>query len=145
MSANSDASSGPPLCHCGVPAVLRDSTNANFHGCVNQEKPSDSDFFDWAEPEMCPYGKRLVEGLKDKEEGMWAEIDRVEKLMEIELATYKANMEGQFAQFRARALELYQTREKLYKFREKMYKSREKMYQIALVIVILLMLFYVKK
>jgi hypothetical protein len=37
MSANSDASSGPPLCHCGVPAVLRDSTNANFHGCVNQE------------------------------------------------------------------------------------------------------------
>jgi hypothetical protein len=100
---------------------------------------------------MCLYGKRLVEGLKDKEEGMWAEIDRVEKLMEIELATYKANMEGQFAQFRVqllcqtRALELYQTREKLYKFREKMYKSREKMYQIALVIVILLMLFYVKK
>jgi hypothetical protein len=70
---------------------------------------------------MCIYEKRLMERLKDKEEGMRAEIARLEKLMETKLTKYKANMESQSAQYRVQ-LELYQTREKLYQSREKMYQ-----------------------
>jgi hypothetical protein len=84
---------------------------------------------------MCIYEKRLMERLKDKEEGMRVEIARHEKLMETESTKYKANMESQFAQFQLQ-LDLYQTREKVY-------QSREKMYQASLVFVILLLLFYI--
>jgi ABC-type phosphate transport system permease subunit len=84
---------------------------------------------------MCIYEKTLMERLKSKEEGMRAEIARLEKLMETKLTKYKENIETQSGQIRLQ-LEMYQTREKMYQF-------REKIYQAALVLVILLMLFYV--
>lgn len=84
---------------------------------------------------MCIYEKTLMERLKGKEEGMRAEIARLEKLMETKLTKYKENIETQSSQIRLQ-LEMYQTREKMYQF-------REKIYQAALVLVILLMLFYV--
>lgn len=99
------------------------------------QKPGDCKLFEWADQEMCIYEKTLMERLKGKEEGMRAEIARLENLMETKLTKYKANIETQSGQIRLQ-LEMYQTREKMYQF-------REKMYQAALVLVILLLLFYV--
>jgi hypothetical protein len=46
---------------------------------------------------MCVHGKRVLQRLKDKEEGLRAEVARVEGMMNAKLTTCKANMESQFA------------------------------------------------
>jgi hypothetical protein len=50
----------------------------------------DCDFFQSADKEMCVHGKRVLQRLKDKKERSWAEVARVEEIMNAELT----NMQG---------------------------------------------------
>lgn len=66
-----------------------------------------------------------MQRLKDMEAQTQAKVGRLEKLMETELAKYKAHVE------------------KMQQSKEELNQSREKMYQIVLAFIIFLMLFYV--
>jgi hypothetical protein len=58
------------------------------------QQVGDCDLFDWADNKISTYKRRIMQRLKDFEEQSGAEVRGLEKLMDIELAKYKARMEN---------------------------------------------------
>lgn len=58
------------------------------------QNPGDCDCLHWANLKMCNNERRVVNRLKEKEEGMRAEVARVEK-MDTVITKCKTNMESQ--------------------------------------------------
>ncbi|XP_059444181.1 uncharacterized protein LOC132176048 [Corylus avellana] len=144
MSANSDASSGRPLCRCGAVAFVRYSwTNDNYsrkwYGCEKYKQVGDCGFFLWADNEMTTYEKRIMRRLKDIEEQTRAEIGRLEKLLAAEQAQYRTHLENMF-----------QSRDEMWKSlvannqsRAVKFQFKQMTYQAVLALLVLLVFLYV--
>jgi hypothetical protein len=96
------------------------------------QQVSDCGFFDWADNEMSTYERRIMQWLEDVEEQSQAEVRRLKKLIDIELAKYKAQVEN-----------MWQSKEELWTSRVQLNQFREKMYHAVLALIILLVLLYV--
>ncbi|KAB1205560.1 hypothetical protein CJ030_MR7G000897 [Morella rubra] len=62
-----------PMCDCSVQASLKTAyTEGNFgrrfFACVNHKYGRSCNFFNWYDPPMCSYGRRVLRHLREKHE-----------------------------------------------------------------------------
>jgi hypothetical protein len=56
------------------------------------QQVGDCGFFNWADNKMSIYERRIMQWLKDVEEHSWAEVRRLEQLINIKLARFREKM-----------------------------------------------------
>ncbi|XP_059431582.1 uncharacterized protein LOC132165097 [Corylus avellana] len=106
-SAQSSASSAlQGLCFCERPTVVKTAnTEKNFGrrfvSCENWKINQDCGFFEWLDPKMCSFGRKVVHRLHQRHEYLEAQAKRCETLVEVEVGKVRAENEKKIAQLKA--------------------------------------------
>ncbi|XP_062164990.1 uncharacterized protein At1g43920, Chloroplastic-like [Alnus glutinosa] len=106
-SWKSEATSGEPICLCGVPAPLKTSfTDENFgrlfYGCVNYEVGRSCGFFQWKDSEMCEHARRALARVQHRHAMLNKEVVELKAKLEIEAIRY--DMQVKIAKTNSRIL-----------------------------------------